>query len=465
MTRSTLLGQLSRAHVAVVIATCALLVVVATVGSAVVLRRHQDRFIESIAIEVVDGVEAEAAEGMTTIEGAAEYFRETRLSGFCFELMGKDGTLLATGGKLPGWSPSDYTIPIDAKVVTPRLRPGAARQGRFRGCARRCGSETIVRVVTPDVLERPEIRWLGVILLTALPVAALFGTLIGRAVFRRRLTPLAQLEDAAGSSSAAPGVTLQVEATAREIVTLQHAFNGLLARLGDGLAREHRFSQEASHELRTPLAALRGRIERLEQDGPLSPSQKEHLSKALQEADALDRLIDALLLLARSESAALPATPVNLCDLARDIAGRQASRDGAAATPPDVDAPDEVLVRGSEELLACAIGNLVENARKFAGPRARIRIRVGQDGANATVAVADDGPGIPVSDRELIFDRFYRAPSSRPSKGGVGLGLAVVKTIASRHQGFIEATASDLGGAELRMAIPRIRERERAKPS
>jgi signal transduction histidine kinase len=201
---------------------------------------------------------------------------------------------------------------------------------------------------------------------------------------------------------------------------------------------------------------LRGRIERLGLDGPLSASQKEHLDKALHEADALDRLIDALLLLARSESATLPATPVNLCDLARDVAGRQREKDGAAARSPEVDAPDEILVRGSEELLACAIGNLVENARKFAGPHARIRIRVGQDGANATVAVADDGPGIPAADRERIFDRFYRAATSRATKDGVGLGLAVAKTIASRHQGSIVATASDLGGAELRIAIPRL---------
>jgi signal transduction histidine kinase len=456
VSRPTLLGQLSRAHVLVVIATCALLVVAATVGSAVLLRSDQDRFIESIAIEVANGVEAEAAEAGTLVDGAAEYFRETRLSDFSFELLGKDGALLATDGKLPGWSPRDYEIPVEAKAVTPRLLPGAARHGRFRGCARWCGDDYIVRVVTPDVLGRPEIRRLGIILLAALPVAALFGTVIGRAVFRRQLTPLAQLEDAAGSSSAVPGVKLDVEANAREIATLQDAFNGLLARLGDALSRERRFSQEASHELRTPLAALRGRLERLGHDGPLSAGQQEHLHKALHEADALDRLIDALLLLARSESATLPATPVNLCDLARDVAGRQTERDGAAARPPEVDAPDEVLVRGSEELLACAIGNLVENARKFAGPRARIRIRVGQDGENATVAVADDGPGVPAADRERIFDRFYRAPGSRPSKDGFGLGLAVAKSIASRHHGFIEATASDLGGAELRIAIPRL---------
>jgi len=455
MTRPTLLGQLSRAHVLVVVGSCSLLVVVAIAGSAVVLREHQDRIIESIGIEIANGVEAEAAEGMSTIAGAEEYFGETRLAGFCFELLDKDGTVLVSDGKLPGWSPDRYEILVDARAGTPRLRPGAARGGRFRSFARWCADEYIVRVVTSDDLARAEIRWLGVVLLAALPIAALAGTLIGRAVFRRRLTPLGELEAAAGASSAADGVTLCVDANAREIATLQDAFNGLLHRLGDVLARERRFSHEASHELRTPLAALRGRIERLADEGPLTGTQKEHVGTALHEVDALDRLIDALLLLARSESASLPTAPVNLCDLARDVALRQAAKDGAAAAPPDVQAPDEILVRGSEELLACAIGNLVENARKFGGASARIRIRVVENGANATVAVADDGPGIPAADRERIFDRFYRAADSRSTKHGVGLGLAVARTIALRHQGFIEAVESDLGGAELRLAIPR----------
>ena len=201
MSRPTLLGQLSRAHVMVVIATCALLVVVATVGSAVVLRSDQDRLIESIAIEVANGVEAEAAEGMTVVEGAGEYFRETRLNGFSFELLGKDGAVLATDGKLPGWSPKDYEIAVEAKALTPRLLPGAVRLGRFRGCARWCGDDYIVRVVTPDVLGRPEIRWLGIILLAALPAATLFGTVIGRAVFRRRLMPLARGHAASGDEA------------------------------------------------------------------------------------------------------------------------------------------------------------------------------------------------------------------------------------------------------------------------
>jgi len=453
--RPTLLGQLSRAHVLVVVATCGLLVLATVAGSAVVLRGHQDRILEAIAIEVANGVEVEAAEeNYSTVQGAEEYFRESRLEGFRFELLSKDGTVLTSDGKLPGWLPESYDIPVNAKAVTPTLRRGSRGSGSFRGCARWCGADYVLRVISTDVLGRAEVRRFAAVLLFALPLAVVIGAMLGRAVFRRRLASLGQLEAAAAVSTADPGVTLAVEADSREIATLRDAFNGLLSRLGEAFARERRFSQEASHELRTPLAALRARIERLEADGTLNATQRAHAATALHEVDSLDRLIDSLLLLARSESSPLPSTPVNLCDVAREVAGRESALGGAVVRTPEVDAPDEILVRGSEELLVSAVANLVENARKFAGAEARVRIRVAQKGKYATVAVGDDGPGIPASDRERVFERFFRAPTARGVTDGVGLGLAVVRAIALRHRGVVEAGQSDLGGAELTLGIP-----------
>lgn len=458
MSRPTLLGQLSRAHVLVVAVTCALLVVLALGGSAWLLRQHQDRFIEAIAVEVANGVEVEAnEEKVSIVAGAEEYFAETRLAEFRFELLDREGRIVAADGRLPGWEGESFTLPVAASVLTPEPRAGVSRHGRFRGCARFCGTENVIRIVTTDVLARPEIQRLGLTLVFALPIAAGFGALVGRRVFRRRLEPLGRLEAAAEATVAHPGASLEVEADAREIATLRDAFNGLLARLGDALSRERRFGHEASHELRTPLAALRARIERLSAETALSGPQRDHLAAALREVGNLDRLIDALLLLARSESAPLPATPVNLCDVAREVAQRQAVADGAASPAPEVEAPDEILVRGSEELLTRAIANLVENARKFGGPGARVRIRVELRGENATVAVADDGPGIAAGDRAHVFERFFRAPSVRSSVPGVGLGLAVVQAIARRHHGEIDVHASDLGGAELSIALPSIK--------
>jgi signal transduction histidine kinase len=440
--------------VLVIVATCALLVAATIALTAIVLRERQDRIIEAVAVEVANGIEVEAAEEkLTIVEGAEEYFRESHLDGFRYELLDREGRLLASDGKLVGWVADSFAFPVDAKAATP-IRRHAPGGGRFRGCARFCGDAHVVRIVTSDVLDRSEIRRFGAVLLLVLPVAAIVGTVLGGALFRRRLEPLGRLEQAALASSGDPGASLQVETNSRELTTLRDALNGLLARIGDALGRERRFSQEASHELRTPLAALRARIEQLEGEAPLTPVQREHARCALKDIDQLDRLIDALLLLARSEAAPLPAAPVNLCDLARDVAARQAAHDGPSSPAPQVDAPDEILVRGSEELLTRAIANLVENARKFAGPRARIRLRVGREGEAASLSVADDGPGIAPGDRAKVFERFYRAPQSRASAGGVGLGLAVARAIALRHRGSLDTGSSDLGGAELRLTIP-----------
>jgi signal transduction histidine kinase len=444
--RPTLIGQLFRVHTLVVAVACALLVLATMAASATLLRNRQDRTLEAIAVEVANGVEVEAAEEhVTTVRGAEEYFRESRLEGYRFELLDKDGVLAASDGKLSGWTSDGFDVAVDARAGSPRPRAGALRGDLFRACARWCGPDYVVRVVTSDVLDHTDVRWVGGVLLGALPLATLIGALLGRALFNRRLRPLGRLEAAAAASAADPDVTLRVEAPAREIATLRDAFNGLLARLGEALARERRFTQEASHELRTPLAAIRGRIERLATDGPLTVNQAGHVATALREVDGLTALADALLLLARSESAPLPATPVNLCDLARAVASDHAAQ---------VEAPDEVLVRGSEELLNRAIANLVENARKFGGPKARIQVRVTADGKSAAIAVADDGPGIDAADREHVFDRFYRAPGARAATDGVGLGLPVARAIALRHHGTIDVTSSDSGGAEFRIVLP-----------
>jgi signal transduction histidine kinase len=304
--------------------------------------------------------------------------------------------------------------------------------------------------VTLDVLHLPAVRRAAAVMLAALPLAAALGTLLGGSLFRRRLSALGRLEAAVAGTAADAGASIDVPAGTREIATLQDAFNGLLARLGEALSRERRFTQEAAHELRTPLATLRARLE------PMAASEP-RAAQALDDVDALDRLVDTLLLLARSESAPLPATPVNLCDLARDAAQRRFLTDGERSRRPEVDAPDEILVRGSEDLLARALCNLVDNARKFGGPQARIVIRVREEGPRAFVSVADDGPGIPAGSVERVFERFFRGADVRPNVDGSGLGLAVVRAIATRHQGTVEARASTLGGAELLLELPALR--------
>jgi two-component system sensor histidine kinase MprB len=429
----TLRGRLVLLLGAVVAAACVALVVAAALGSAALLRREQDRTLLSLAEEKCVGAASEAREnGVDLPTGARDYFEEGPVAGFRLELTDRGGAVLASSRDLGGLG---------------------TRPGRFRMHSLPCGENYVIRVIARDVLFEPSVRGTGGILLVALPVALAIGMALGGVAIKRALRPLDDLEQAAARLTATSPLALGVGARPRELARLERSFDGLLERLGSALARERRFTQEASHELRTPLTVLRARIERLA-SARSEDERGGHVSAILRELHSLETLVEALLLLARSDDAPLPRVPVNLCDLARGAAHRQRLLDGRGGGPIDVEAPDEILVRGSEELLDRAIANVVENARKFSGPSGRIRLRVEAVAGRGVIFVADDGPGIATEARAEVFERFFRDPAHRQASNGAGLGLAVVRAIVSRHGGSVSADQSDLGGADLRLELP-----------
>jgi signal transduction histidine kinase len=429
----TLRGRLVFVLGAVVAAACVLLVALALLGSAVLLRREQDRTLRSMAVEQCEGISSEAKEQHVDLPaGARVYFSEGEVAGIRLELLDRQGSVLAANGELDGWGTSG---------------------GRFRLRSVDCGDSFTMRAVARDVLTESSVRRVGGTLMAVFPIAVALGMVLGGIAIAKALKPLDELEQAAARLTAASPLALGVGARPLEIARLERSFDGLLERLGAALARERRFTQEASHEIRTPLTVIRARVERLaaaRTDG----ERGDHVVAVLRELGSLETLVEALLLLSRAEDAPLPRDPVNLCDLARSAARRQGLVDGATGTPVAVEAPDEILVRGSEELLDRAIGNVVENARKFAGPAGRIRLRIEARSGRGVISVADDGPGIAEGTRAQVFERFYRDPSQRQASDGAGLGLAVVRAIAVRHGGDVTADRSDLGGAELRIDLP-----------
>jgi signal transduction histidine kinase len=453
MRRPTLLAQLLGVQVLVVALSCTLLVAGTMVGGAVLLRRDQDEGLRTLGATLCGSVHGGAA-----LDAGDSEFGDASRAGYRFELLDRAGAVAASVGELEGWEPA-RALSADGCFTTGQLL-GRGDPSAYRACETDCGGGDRVRIVAIDVLSRPAVERVAAVVLAALPVAILAGAWAGRLLFRRRLRPLQQLEEAASSLEARPGVALGVRARATELRGLESAFDNLLGRLGEAWAREKRFSQEASHELRTPLTALRARLELLQGERGSDAERRLEVRAALDDVGALDRLVEGLLLLARSESASLSTAPVNLCDLARDAAHRQSLADGPSVRAPEVEAPDEILVRGSEDLLARAIGNLIENSRKFGGEGARIRIRVTQEDGHGVVTVEDDGPGIAPEHRPLVFDRFFRSPSDRNRVPGSGLGLAVVQAIVRRHGGDVRTRAGALGGEEVRISLPVLSARE-----
>ena len=224
----------------------------------------------------------------------------------------------------------------------------------------------------------------------------------------------------------------------KEVRPLIHALNQHMARIGNLLASRQRLITDASHQMRTPLSEMRTQIEySLRQNQPeLSHAT---LIDVHTDIDRLARLISQMLLQARSDPDILPdqrSAPVDLSELARATALDYvpAARKKSIDLSFD-DAALPVIVLGNALLLRELIANLIDNAIVYGREGGTVTIRVIHD-RNVVLEIEDDGPGIPLSEREKVFDRFYRAPGS--AAGGSGLGLSIVRDICLAHRSRIE---------------------------
>lgn len=235
-----------------------------------------------------------------------------------------------------------------------------------------------------------------------------------------------------------------------EIARLAVTMNEMLARLEASANRERRFVGDASHELRTPLARMRAELEVDERD-PANADVAATRRSQLEEIENLQRLIGDLLLLARGEADTATVTDlVDLDDLVLEETGTQPW--GAIAV--DVRAVSAAQVRGNRDELRRVVRNLLDNARRHAGTS--VTVALSETGADAVLVVADDGPGIPPEQRQLVFERFARLDESRTASGGhAGLGLAIVHDIVNRHGGTVLIDAAPTGGAQVTVVLPR----------
>jgi signal transduction histidine kinase len=242
---------------------------------------------------------------------------------------------------------------------------------------------------------------------------------------------------------------------------LRIAFDRLLERLNEQLRGERQFASDASHELRTPLMLLTGEIELAQSDADLKPDTRAGLARAADQARAMRDLVEALMLLRRAtEGPRLVRQafePVDLSDVVEAARRENDVRHRDRRGDVDVDAALDVVVSGHPVLLAAGVGNLLDNALKFTPAGTRVQISVSQDAAWAHLRVEDSGPGIPESDRERVFDPFYRGAEARANSSGFGLGLPILRRVARVHGGDVSVARSTLGGACLTLTLPRWR--------
>ncbi|MEX1296819.1 MAG: HAMP domain-containing sensor histidine kinase [Candidatus Limnocylindrales bacterium] len=219
------------------------------------------------------------------------------------------------------------------------------------------------------------------------------------------------------------------------------------------IERQRRFAADASHELRTPLTILSGNLQAMARsEGPIAPDD-EAITDATAEAERMAELLDALLMLARSDAEALPIelAPMDLSDETTDAVASLAAQAGARGVELVLEA-EPTPMHGDAERLRQLLVILVDNATRYApqGGHVWVTVRPAKDGA--TLIVADDGPGVAPADRELVFERFWRGPDAHP--GGNGLGLSIARWIVGAHGGQIELDARPTGGARFTVRLP-----------
>ena len=206
----------------------------------------------------------------------------------------------------------------------------------------------------------------------------------------------------------------------------------------------------ASHELRSPLARIRMGLELIAPTLHTGAAQRAEISRSITE---LDQLIDEILLASRLDAGQTDNEPMEVLDLT-GLAAEECSRVNAELQA-EAQAP-AMLLRGSPRLLRRLLRNLLENARRYSSGEITLALSAGGSAAAplAVIRVNDRGPGVPAAQRERIFEPFYRLPGASEREGGVGLGLALVKSIAERHGGTVRCEDNPGGGASFVVELP-----------
>lgn len=306
------------------------------------------------------------------------------------------------------------------------------------------------------------LRQLVLVLLLGLIATAAAGALVSRRAVHRVLDPVQAMTAAAVATldQGVPFAPPHLPDEPDEFTRLAGLLTDIVGRLEERNRRQQRFLAEAAHELRTPLAVLSGNLDLLAGWGGDDPAVRAESADAMQRTvRRMRRMVDDLLTLERAPVSVRAGAAVDLGDLAAEMA------EDAAALAPGLDVaaeapPRRVVALADPDAVRRVAWALLENAIAYTPPGGRVRLRVGRAREQTWLAVEDTGPGIPESERERVFERFYRGDAGEGrtqgvgAGGGLGMGLAIARALAQAMGGSLRLAAGAGGGtrAELRLA-------------
>ncbi|HEY4025421.1 MAG TPA: HAMP domain-containing sensor histidine kinase [Candidatus Dormibacteraeota bacterium] len=315
----------------------------------------------------------------------------------------------------------------------------------------RSGLQVFLRDVRSETLHSLLWAWTAVVGVMALAAGA-FGWLLSG----RMLRPLRDITGTARRLSVANlHERIALDGPRDELKELADTFDGMLGRLDGAFASQRRFVANASHELRTPLAIMRAQVDVALADPDVTRVELLGTSRVVRDAvDRCERLLDGLLMLARSDRGLDAAEPVDLAESAtralESVAGAAAQRgvELRSALRPAV-------VQGDRALLDRLVANLVENAVAYNLVSGWVDVVTANGGSSARVRVVNSGPRVPPDELPSLFEPFRRLSRERTGSGrGAGLGLSIVRSVARAHGGEVTARPRTGGGLTVDVHLP-----------
>jgi two-component system sensor histidine kinase ArlS len=291
--------------------------------------------------------------------------------------------------------------------------------------------------------------------LIQLLVAITISFYLGKFLSRHALTPMVKITSEVKSMGGQNLLKL-IDTTSLnkdEICELAETFNGLLKRIENAFEQQKRFVSDASHELRSPLTAIRGHAQLLLKRGRENPEMlKEGFEIIILEAERLSRLVDDMLLLARSEKRISQFKEINITGIiTRYVSELQILH-------PNILMPETTIpffIFGDEEALLRVFINLFDNAIRASGQHGIVEVTLKEKDNNVHILIRDNGPGIEQEHISHVFERFYRVDSARDrDKGGSGLGLSIVSEIIEIHNGKVFVESSKAVGTTFIVELP-----------
>jgi two-component system, OmpR family, sensor histidine kinase TctE len=415
-----------------------------------------DRALQEVAREIALHVRVEQGQAQLQLSEAAAhvllrdqddllFFRVTARDG---RLLGGDATLAEPPPPEPvagaaGFGPRFYNLQMRGQPVRVASLWLAPELGSAQGLATGPSSpsdapDTLVHVMVAETLHKRErLGWemLATVVVPQVLLLAMAALVVSLGI-SRGLAPLKQLRQAVSSRSHLDLSPVDTRAVPGEVRPLVDEVNQLMARLNSTFSFQNRFVADAAHQLKTPVSGLKAQIELALRES--DPERVRHsLAQLYLSADRLSRLVQQLLTLARNEPGALAALQLQPLDM-EAFALEVCMEWVPEALKRDIDLGFEgsgraLVINADPDRLRELINNLLDNAIRYSRATGRVTVRTGlhDDGRHCQLSFSDDGPSIPVHERQRIFERFHRLLGT--TADGSGLGLAIVSEIASLH--------------------------------